>query len=652
MRITVCLLIALSITRAATAQPEPAFAGFWSDREPGGVGALFHGMSWEGLVSRWKELGAKNQYLADVEVYETDGQTRYAAVWRAGGGNGALWASPWTEFAKRWTEWKKTQDLIDLEVYENSGTLMYLGVFRRKQGASGDGGLLAGLTWQELLAKRKEFAARAYLADVETYMDGGTRKFVGVWRPGKGNGALYLMNDWAKFADMKQSLNRTQEMLDFEMFQTAGGSWSFLGVWRESTAAGPLVASTSNSRFLPLDAGQLVARWKQLQPTNTLTGLAVAVPLPAPLTALRGDTTCKYGDADCNRCATDVPTQFKLAFETGHRPWIGWHSRSWSFSGDARYAPDGLKPEHVFHPYGEGAQVGVVSKHIQTFVRTNSSRIPYAGSHSHRSTGSVFFVEREAGANKLHSVYKSSSDHPSGTAVLGDGLFVAEGDFIRRFRVSAAGKAQNDSRFRVPKTDDDDRNRDGDKGRGLQGGGGGVGLAKLADGSTLLVVTAPGGGFRKGTTKAARDDNARRRYTRLYRFLPNAFDESPELVLLGEWPHEGVSARPDGPRAYSENLSTVTECGTGHIYAIHTTGEYALKGNGYWRLSRIDGPPDKPRLVHIQTARQSQHNESCHHRSSATVSVNQKGELEFLCSERAVVKWHPTGRFDFKEGSR
>jgi hypothetical protein len=32
--------------------------------------------------------------------------------------------------------------------------------------------------------------------------------------------------------------------------------------------------------------------------------------------------------------------------------------------------------------------------------------------------------------------------------------------------------------------------------------------------------------------------------------------------------------------------------------------------------------------------------------------VNQKGELEFLCSERAVVKWHPTGRFDFKEGSR
>lgn len=656
-RITIHALLALSlalIAHIASARQEPAFAGFWSDKEPGGTGGLFYDLSWDGLVARWKELGAGNQYLADVEVYEVNGQPRYAAVWRVGRGNGALWASPWAEFAKRWTEWKSTQDLIDLEVYEHDGKVMYLGVFRDKQGAGGDGGLLAGLTWPELVAKRKEFAARAYLADVETYMDGNTRKFVGVWRPGRGNGALYLMDDWAKFSEMKTSLDKTQELIDFDMFQTGPSQWSFLGVWRDSPAAGPLVASTSRTTFVPLAASQLVARWKGLQSTHTLTGLAVGVPYAPPIdvTTLRGDTTCAYGDADCNKCATDVPTQFRLAFETGHRPWIGWDSRSWSFRGDQRYPPDDLKPELVFSPYGEGGQAGIVSKHIQTFVRTNSSRIPYAGSHSHKNTGSIFFVERDGTANTLHSIYKSAHDHPSGVAVLGDAVFVAEGDDLRRFRVSAAGKGRNNDRFTVPKSDVNRSIDPGDDGRGLQGGGGGVGLVKLADGSTLLMVTAPGGGFRDGITKAAREDNERPRFTRVYRVLPNALAENPQIVLLGEWRHQGVTGRPDSSRAYSENLSAITECGSGRIYTIHTTGDYALKGDGYWRLSRLDGPPDTPRFTHIQTARQSQNNESCHHRSSATVSVNQKGELEFLCSERAVIKWHPTGRFDFREGTR
>jgi polyglycine hydrolase-like protein len=139
-RITICVLMVLSLAHSAVARQEPAFAGFWSDKEPGGVGGLFYGLTWDALVARWKELGARNQYLADVETYEVNGQRRYAAIWRVGAGNGALWASPWTEFAKRWTEWKDTQDLIDLEVYESDGKLMYLGVFRDKQGSGGSPG--------------------------------------------------------------------------------------------------------------------------------------------------------------------------------------------------------------------------------------------------------------------------------------------------------------------------------------------------------------------------------------------------------------------------------------------------------------------------------------------------------------------------------
>lgn len=643
-RITLCVLAALLLPVSMRAEQEPAFAGVWSSKEPGGTGGLFYGMSWDALVSRWKELGAGNQYLANVEVYEVNGQNRYAAVWRVGPGNGGLYQAPWKDFLKVWNDAMDAQELIDLEVVDTPSGQQFLGVWRRKQGRErGSGALFAGITWDQLVAKRAELGGAQYLADVETYVSGKQRLFAGVWRVGKGNGALYWKKDWSEFAELKQSLNKNQEMLDFEMFQSGDGNWNFVGVWRVSERAGPLHASTSNAKFNPFNADQFVKQWETLQKSGTLIGLSVAVPVPPPLTTLRGSTTCNYGDPDCNRCATDVPNQFKLAFETGHRPMIGWDAHSWSFRGDDKYPPDGLKPEYAFRPYGEGKDVGVVVKHIQGFVRTNSSAFPYAGSHSHKNTGSIFFVGRAGNKIGLHSLYRANSDHPSGVAVLGDGLFVAEGDFLRRFSVSAAGKNQAGPRFEMKK--------EGDK-RGLASGGGGLGLAKLHDGTTLLIVSAPGNGFRPTTTKKEREDNARPRYTRLYRFVPNAFAKNASSSLLGEWPHPGVSSRPAGPGPYSENLSVVTECGSGNIYTIHTTGKWGLKGDGYWRLSRVGGSPADPELVHVATARQSQENEACHIRSSATVHVNKQGELEFLCSERAVIKWHPTGKFDFRQGTR
>jgi hypothetical protein len=490
-RITFFVLVAVLVSAPVWAQ-EPVFAGVWADKDPGGVGGLFYDLSWEGLASRWKELGAKNQYLADVEVYEIGGKLRYAAVWRIGPGNGALFMAPWKDFLKVWNDAKDTQELIDLEVVGTGKAQTFLGVWRRKQGRQqGTGALYAGITWDELVAKRSELRDAQYLADVEPYLSGDKWLFAAVWRVGKGNGALYWKKDWAEFAELKQSLNKTQEMLDFEMFQSTEGNWNFLGVWRDSERAGPLHASASNAKFEPFTAAQIVARWEKLQPTATLIALTAVVPAAPPLTSLRGDTTCKYGDPDCNRCATGVEDQFRLAFETGHRPWIGWNERSWTFRGDSQYAPDGMKPETAFHRYDEG----LMDKHIQGFVRTNSSQVPYAGSHSHKSTGSIFFIERDGSSFKLQSLYRSNKDHPSGVAVIGDFLFVAEGDFLRRFSVSAAGKSQPKPRFDLPKNK---------HGLGLQNGGAGIGLTKLHDGTTLLIVSAPGDGFRGQSKKGER----------------------------------------------------------------------------------------------------------------------------------------------------
>jgi hypothetical protein len=619
----------------------PVFAGVWAQKEPGGVGGLFVGQPWEGLVAHWREMGS-NQYLADVEVYRENSEWRFAGLWRVGPGNGALYLLPWDEFQKKWEELKRTQDLIDLEVFHDGGGWKYLGVWRRKQDPkSGAGAYYVGLSWDELVARWKELGKNQYLAKVNAYERDGKRLFAGVWRVGDGNGALFLMNDWRKFAEMKRSLNATQEMLDFEMFPETDGTWTFLGVWRRSdNRPGPLHASNGNDSFRPLTADEFFRQWDRLKPTNTLVDLAIATP---PL-ALRGDVTCKYGDVDCNRCANDVAKQFQLAFETGHRPWIGWNGGSWTFSGDRRYPPDNRKPEDAFKRFDEG----LASKHVQGFVRTNSSRYPYAGSHSHKDTGSILFVERgDDGKHRLFSLHASTIGHPSGVAVLGDGLYVAEDDRLRWFGISAAIDAQTKPShwIAIPKSDD--------RQKGLQGAGGGLGLAKLQDRSYLLVVTARGDGFRFGTTNEGIEQNIEPRYTRFYRIVgSDAGHPSEKVQFIGETKHEGTR-KPDKPMSYSENLSVVTECGTGHLYTIHTTGQYLLNGDGYWRLSKIETDSEgRPWLRHIAIARQDQHQDDCHHRSSATVHVNAAGELEFLCTERSVAKMNPTGTFNFKEGKK
>ena len=251
---------------------EPTFSAVFVPKEGDGMGGFYLDMTWESLAEQWKKLG-QHQYLADVETYVRDGQRRYTAVWRVGKGNGALWAGPWTEFAKNFAEWKKTQDLIDIEVYESGGTRVFLGVFRHKQGTTGDSGLLAGLTWQQLVDKRKEFADKAWLADVETYVDGGSRKFVGVWRVGKGVGALYWFPSKGDFDAKRKELSGTKQLVDYERFLTGDGKWNHLGVWRADAPSGALLRD--------LTMPELIEARKQRSASATLVDVEAYSALPS-----------------------------------------------------------------------------------------------------------------------------------------------------------------------------------------------------------------------------------------------------------------------------------------------------------------------------------------------------------------------------------
>jgi len=252
---------------------EPSYSAVWGEKEPGGSGGFFVDLSWEELVSLWNKL-APNQYLNDVETYMKNGERKYMAVWRVGKGSGALWASEWDDFARKWNELKTTQDLIDIEIYRSGDKWMHLGVYKVKEpGAVGDGGLLAGLSWDDLVSKWKQFTDAAYLVDVETYVDGGKRKFIGVWRAGKGNGALYWTSNRQEFDNTKKQLNPTQQLIDFEKFLSSDGKWNYLGLWHVGKSGGSIDQSLSLS--------ELLKEWNARKATQTLLKVEEYSALPA-----------------------------------------------------------------------------------------------------------------------------------------------------------------------------------------------------------------------------------------------------------------------------------------------------------------------------------------------------------------------------------
>lgn len=252
---------------------EPELSGSWARKDGGGTGAFYYDMSWDGLVTRWRELAGAGQYLADVETYVRDGKRLYAAIWRFGpGGNGDLFGSTLDQFAAHWQSVKAKQDLIDIEVYKTGNTWTYLGVYRGKVGRTTPPGLVRfGLGWDDLVKDWKASGSTRYLADVEAYLLPSGKRYVAVFRPGSGNGSLLESDSWQAFSDYKVSRNGKEQLIDFEQW-VEGGKWRFLGVWRAASDYGPLHRSLSTEGF--------VDKWTELQAQNTLVDIEERSALP------------------------------------------------------------------------------------------------------------------------------------------------------------------------------------------------------------------------------------------------------------------------------------------------------------------------------------------------------------------------------------
>ncbi|WP_299875769.1 hypothetical protein [uncultured Cocleimonas sp.] len=314
----------------------------------------------------------------------------------------------------------------------------------------------------------------------------------------------------------------------------------------------------------------------------------------------KGDTNCRIGQPNCNMCAANVQQQFKRAAANQ----IRWQTKPWSFTWPQKYPPQNLRPLDIFN--GDPAHaLGIPDTHVQGFVRTNSSLYPYAGSHSHKKRGGIFVVKQSGNGTKyLSTLHRTKGRHPSGVHIIGKYLVYGLG---KRLHFMDINSQNQDLEFSLPIE--------------KANFGGGLGIVKLADDRHLVVTTGPGG-----------QDN-RPRYNQFY-ILETSNGRPSSLKLINQSSTQKPSKWPKG-LAYSENLSLITECGTGDIYAVHTTGDEkgisAITGNGYWKLSKLVQKDRALGLSAINAFTMRQDMKSCNVRAAATVGVTPQKRMEFSC---------------------
>lgn len=360
------------------------------------------------------------------------------------------------------------------------------------------------------------------------------------------------------------------------------------------------------------------------------------VPLTPPIfirpeLPVKGDLSCRRGDPDCNPCTANVRGQFAKM----RRGKSKWKRKPWRFKWGQRYAPDSIRPFEAFDSdTHEANALGLSHAHPQAFVRTNEGPSWYAGTHSQKEEGrpgTVFIVhQNRRGKKRLVALHRTKTQHPNGLHVLGRYLLFGERPTVGmpdELRVIDLRRrtTRQDITHLVPEATGESK--------AIKQFGGGLGSVKLSDGRYLLISTVPGDRHNHHKTDGTRIH----RIHQFYGMQGDITDPANfSLWFVNEQRFTPTSRVPQ-KYEYSENLSMVTECGTGDIYAMHSSGDgeglNGLEGTGYWRLSQLVRQGDELRLNPIDVFEVPQSAQTCHMRSAASVGVGPNGKLEFLCHQ-------------------
>jgi len=308
---------------------------------------------------------------------------------------------------------------------------------------------------------------------------------------------------------------------------------------------------------------------------------------------LFGDDTCAVSDRTCNRCINNVASQFARIDDPSQK------SFQWT---DVFYPPEGLNPWTSF-------DASWVKSHYQGFARVQrGGSVEFIGFSYAPSTPGLIGIAHEPspGNWEVQTLYTGANNHPSTMFALGAYFGFANGDNLLQFIdvEDENWKLADQPSYEMPK---DDPNR-----LGIDTAGGGIAMARLRGGGYLLTVEQAG---------------SRQRVD--FFFIDGDLEAPARKQFLGSTPAPS-----------SDNMSLITECGTGDLYLIQISGtDIALEfGSSRWVLARIDwGFDDGPHRVHVDEKDDWTNSATyCWPRGGASATALEDGRLEFLSVERSL----------------
>ena len=121
----VCLLLS---TRT---EAQELYCGVWKQSTEGYY--LWGGVNWKDFSDKWAELGKKNLRLTNIKTYTSGSKRLFTGIWGAGTDGYSLTplGLDWLAFSKFWADNSKHGlRLINIETYVDNGVMRFLGVFR------------------------------------------------------------------------------------------------------------------------------------------------------------------------------------------------------------------------------------------------------------------------------------------------------------------------------------------------------------------------------------------------------------------------------------------------------------------------------------------------------------------------------------------
>lgn len=173
--------------------------------------------------------------LAAAASRTASADTVYAAIWRAGTYSNYFTPRDSLDGFKTLNGERKAKNLrlVDLDTYVEGGKRKWIGVWEAGTYANEFSADLDLQSFKQLADERHKQNLR--LVDLETYVDGNQRKWAGVWRAGTDANYFSIGLDLAAFKTIAAERHaKNLRLIDIETY-TAGGTRQWAGVWRTGT---------------------------------------------------------------------------------------------------------------------------------------------------------------------------------------------------------------------------------------------------------------------------------------------------------------------------------------------------------------------------------------------------------------------------------